>query len=353
MGEFPGKTVEVDYTEEPNVDLKDKKILSVLSRNCRLMPTQIGKQVGLSKEVVHYRIKNLEKKGILRGNITVLNPSKVGFQMFIVYLQTQNLSKEKENEIIHKLNQNPYTHYIFRCLGKFDIAFDIVAPSIKEFDNILREILQEFGKHVKHYETSTILDVLKYSHLTDAFSNDIELKQMKYVSDSSFMKFVHPMTIDYNQEVNSLDEADMKLLYFLSNNSTLQLKQLSGMVSVSADTVKYRIKGLIDKNIILGFMPIINLSMLGYHTYLVLLELNNVSFNAKNKILSYLSSHEDVIFCLRTSGQYEITLNATVKNNLHLNEFISALKRKYPEQIKTLEMFLILRDYKIAFLPKI
>ena len=50
------------------LDLKDRKILYQLELNCRQSNTQIGKKVGLSKDVITYRIKRMEEKGII--NIT-------------------------------------------------------------------------------------------------------------------------------------------------------------------------------------------------------------------------------------------------------------------------------------------
>ncbi|MBI2129094.1 Lrp/AsnC family transcriptional regulator [Candidatus Woesearchaeota archaeon] len=351
MTEFACKTTEVDYIEKPKIDLKDKKILSVLSKNCRLAATQIGRLVGLSKEVVRYRIKNLEKKGLIRGYITIINPAKLGLQIFIVYLQMQNLSEAKEDEVIRKLIAHPATHYILKCLGKYDIIFDIFAKSINEFDAILRALLNEFRPYVKHYEISTILDVPKYAHLAESFSKGMIFGPIKHIGDSSFMKELQHLKIDYVQTPVNLDEKDLQIISLLSNNSALQLKQAEEKIRISGDSVKYRIKKLIEQNVIIGFFPIINLSMLGYHTHGILIELNNLAFEEKNKILNYLAAHPDVIFCLKTTGQYEIAINVSVTNNLHLNAFINELKQKFPEQINTIDIFLIIRDYKIAFLP--
>ena len=348
-----GKTTEIDYLGEPKIDLKNKKILAVLSQNCRfkLAPSQVGKIVGLSKEVVHYRIKKLEKEGIIKGYYSVINTRKIGFQIFFVYIELQNISQTKENEIIDKLIKHPSTHYITCCFGKYDILFDILANSIDDFDKILREIFKEFGQYVKHYEISTLLDVLKYVALMESFSKGINLNKEKFQYDFTFMKDLENKKIDYTSGKFNLDGKDFQILYFLSNNSTLQLKQIARKINVSSDTVKYRIKRLIKHNLIIGFYPIINISMLGYHNYGLFLELNNIEFEEKKKILNYLALHPDAIFCLKSSGQYEITLNVAVKNNLHLYKLINDLRQRYPEQIKKIEIVLIIKDHKIAFLP--
>src|SRR3972149_2971844 len=47
-----------------DLDAKNRKILYQLDINCRQSNASIGKKVGLSKEVVNYRIKKLENDGI-------------------------------------------------------------------------------------------------------------------------------------------------------------------------------------------------------------------------------------------------------------------------------------------------
>jgi len=349
MENLTGKTTEVDYAVEPDIDLKDRKILTALSKNCRLTPTQIGKMVGLSKDVVAYRVKKLEKKGIIRDYITIVNNVKIGLQLFVVYIQTQNMSQEKEEEFIRTLVKHPATHYVVHSFGKYDFIFDIITNSNKEFDNIIRELLKDFGNYVKSYESAPILVVLKYVHLSEAFSKDIKLNPVKFISDTSFMKELQHMKIDYTPDNIQLDKEDKEILLLLSNKANLQINEMSKKIKISANTIKYRIRNLIKKDIIFGFLPIINISMLGYHNYAVIMELNNIAYEDKAKLFQYLVAHPDVYICLRTGGQYEVTLNVSIKNNLHLHQFVTVLKQKFSKQIKTIEMILFLKDYKMAF----
>jgi len=48
------------------IDLKDRKILYQLDLNSRQSLTQIGKNVGLKKDVVSYRIKRLQDEGVIK-----------------------------------------------------------------------------------------------------------------------------------------------------------------------------------------------------------------------------------------------------------------------------------------------
>ncbi len=95
------------------MDLKDKRILYQLDLNARQTNTQIAKKVGLSKDVVNYRIKSLEKEGIITGYYTIIDTSKVGYFSFRVYLKLIDSTPVKEEEIINFLINSKKN--IFHC----------------------------------------------------------------------------------------------------------------------------------------------------------------------------------------------------------------------------------------------
>jgi Lrp/AsnC family leucine-responsive transcriptional regulator len=64
------------------LDFKDRKILYELDLNCRQSNAQIGKKVGLSKEVVKYRIKRMQDEEIIFVFWTEINTFKLGYQFF-------------------------------------------------------------------------------------------------------------------------------------------------------------------------------------------------------------------------------------------------------------------------------
>jgi Lrp/AsnC family leucine-responsive transcriptional regulator len=55
------------------LDLKDRKILYELDLDARQPLTRIGKKVGLSKDVVSYRMKKLQDEGIIKNYYTVID----------------------------------------------------------------------------------------------------------------------------------------------------------------------------------------------------------------------------------------------------------------------------------------
>ncbi len=71
------------------LDLKDRKILYELDINSRQSFSQLGKRVGLHKDVVAYRVKKLQEKGIIKNFITEINNYKTGYPTVKFYLNYQ------------------------------------------------------------------------------------------------------------------------------------------------------------------------------------------------------------------------------------------------------------------------
>ena len=69
-----------------DIDLKERKILYHLDLNCRQSFTQIGKKVGLSKELVKYRVLRMEEEGIITGYWTCIDSYRFGYQVYRYYL---------------------------------------------------------------------------------------------------------------------------------------------------------------------------------------------------------------------------------------------------------------------------
>ena len=101
-----------------NVDLKDRRILYELDKNSRESFTQIGKKVGLHKNVVNYRIKRMQDKGIITNFYTVIDTFKLGYNSLRFYIVYQNITPTIREEIINHFVENKFTWWV----GSFELV---------------------------------------------------------------------------------------------------------------------------------------------------------------------------------------------------------------------------------------
>ena len=80
------------------MDLIDKKIMCALDINCRKPISQIAHDLRIGRNVVAYRISNLEQKGIISNYICSVNLGKLGYKTYKIYFKIQSLTKNSEKE---------------------------------------------------------------------------------------------------------------------------------------------------------------------------------------------------------------------------------------------------------------
>jgi len=158
----------MEFGEKVKLDAKDKKILEQLQKNARQLISEIAKKTGLPRDVVQYRIKKLEENKVIRAYHTFLNPSKLGYPLYVyVGFSLYNITTEDEEKFLAFLKNHKNVIYVAKNSGKWDFSIGVCAKDYKEFDDILKEIRRKFSKIIKDYETMPVIQEYKYDYLVD------------------------------------------------------------------------------------------------------------------------------------------------------------------------------------------
>jgi Lrp/AsnC family transcriptional regulator, leucine-responsive regulatory protein len=135
------------------IDETDKKILVLLSSNARRTSTEIARKIGVSVDKVIYRIKQMEKKGIIQGYKALINIINIGLQRHIILFKIQATEKQ-ELAIVEDLRQRKEILYLMRCVGEWNLVVDMCFKDITE----LREMIQDIrSKHSEIIKEDTVL----------------------------------------------------------------------------------------------------------------------------------------------------------------------------------------------------
>src|SRR3989344_4445775 len=81
------------------LDLKDKKILTLLDEDARLSNSQIAKRVQLSKPAIEYRLRRFEQNKVIFSYYTVIDFTRLGYSQYKIYFKFQNITLEDEKNI--------------------------------------------------------------------------------------------------------------------------------------------------------------------------------------------------------------------------------------------------------------
>ncbi len=101
-------------------DDTDKKILEILSTEGRISASNIAKKLGISVSTITRKIKNLEKEGVIRGFICIIEDELIGKKSRAVLMMKLTGSIEQEN-IIDKITKDPNICNVFETMGNYDL----------------------------------------------------------------------------------------------------------------------------------------------------------------------------------------------------------------------------------------
>lgn len=317
-----------------NLDIKDKKILSLLSSNSRIPLTILSKKVGLSRDAVNYRIKNYEKNGLIQGYRTIVDMKSLGYNANHLFIKLNNPSKEIETKIITKLIKYPFVRAVIKFTSNFDYEIAFITKDIYDLDDVLTKIISCCSGFIQDYELLTISKTFISETFPKGFSEDKIEEAQK------------------SRETKKLDDKDLKILKLISEDALLQLYEIASKIHLSTDGVSYRIKNMINNGTILKFVPVINYSALNYSLYTVLLSINDLDLDNENKLRDFLKTNKNTLWAVKTIGKYNVLIYVLVKDIEDLYNTIIDLRSLFPNKINNYETLIAYEEYKYTSFPK-
>ncbi len=125
-------------------DKKDWEILKAVAPDARLELQAIASRVGLTPKAVSYRLKNLQKRGVIQSYRPMFDIGKLGYEYYKVFLGLATLSSAQEKELFTWLRMHPNVVYVTKAIGKADYEFELQARGRDEFWSILNEFRGRF-----------------------------------------------------------------------------------------------------------------------------------------------------------------------------------------------------------------
>jgi Lrp/AsnC family leucine-responsive transcriptional regulator len=316
--------------EKIRLDKKDYKILYQLDLNSRQSDAEIGRKVGLSREVVKYRIKNLIKKGVIERFYTIIDVAKLGLTSYKIYLQFQNLNKEKEKDIVNFFLNHPNFEWLGSCSGRWDMIIGIWAENIHQFNRIFMEFSDKYGQYIMNQAFTTTLGVLHY--------------RKEYLINKKIAT-VPMVYFGGEPKKEKLDKIDTEILKVLANNARMPLVEIAEKVKTSPRVVGYRIKELQRKGVIQAFRVTINLNKLNYMFIKVFFYLQNITDEKLKKFISYCGSNPNIGWVILCVGPWNIEIEFEIENLEKFHEVMKNIREEFGGFIRGVESVIIHNDY--------
>jgi len=144
------------------MDRIDKRILDCLQKDASLSTADIAERVGLSTTPCWRRIQNLEKSGVLRSRVALLDRDRLnlGVDVF-VSLRISQHSEEWLEKFAHAVDDFPEVVEFYRMSGDVDYLMRVVVPDIKAYDGFYKRLIRHTG--IADVSSSFAMERIKYT----------------------------------------------------------------------------------------------------------------------------------------------------------------------------------------------
>ncbi|HLC56441.1 MAG TPA: Lrp/AsnC family transcriptional regulator [Candidatus Nanoarchaeia archaeon] len=317
------------------LDLKDRKLLYELDIDSRQSYHQIAKKIGLSKDSVIYRINKLQEAGVIKQFHTIIDVSKLGFISFRLYIKLQNITPEKENEIINFLKNQDVVTWIVSIDGEFDLGMWILAKSTREMNNLWRDILK---RYINFIEKRWLTIFIKVSYYPRAYLLEKKYNTEEYVFISESEKI-------------DIDKKDVEILKILTPNSRISILDMAKKLKITTKTVTARIKELEKKKIILGYRTMFDIEKLGYQYFKVHFNLHSLTNEKEKQFKAFIKQNPNIIYDSEVLGGDDIEIDVQIRSIQELRSLLGEIKKQFAGIIKNYKYMLFYKEHKYIFFP--
>jgi len=145
------------------IDSIDKQILRILQQDAQITNVELAKKIGISPPAMLERVKRLEKNGIIKRYVAIVDPSKVSkgiFALVSVSLSAHQLSSiDQFTRQIKKLDEVLECYHV---AGEEDFILKIAVSSIEEYEKFILSKLTKING-VSKVNTKFVLSTVKYN----------------------------------------------------------------------------------------------------------------------------------------------------------------------------------------------
>ncbi len=126
------------------IDATDRKILSELQDDTTQSLDEIARKVGSSKTPVWNRIKKLRDAGVIRSEVAVLDPVKLGFDAcFFVLIRTSEHEADWQDKFLATLMARPEVLEAHRLAGDIDYILKVQVENARAYDVFYQALISE------------------------------------------------------------------------------------------------------------------------------------------------------------------------------------------------------------------
>jgi Lrp/AsnC family leucine-responsive transcriptional regulator len=132
----------------------------MLQINCKTPLGRIAKKVGVPKSTVQYRMRRLEKQGVIEGYYAKIDAAKIGIGYHTITLVRGKFGPNYPERIGKMLAQIPGIREVYFTLGENDF---VVLSLSNDREDFMRKLEKMYNmKEIERTNTLVVMNVIKW-----------------------------------------------------------------------------------------------------------------------------------------------------------------------------------------------
>ena len=149
------------WLQDSGFDELDVAILEALQNNGRISVADLARKIHLSQPAIHNRIRRLEREGVIRQYVALLDREIVGYDLLcFIQISLQAHSHDQISLLQEAISQMPPVLECFRLVGNYDLILKIAVRDRKALDEFVANHLAKVPG-VDRIQTSLVLNEIK------------------------------------------------------------------------------------------------------------------------------------------------------------------------------------------------
>lgn len=286
------------------------KFLHIISTNSKLTSKQISKELQTSQQNVSYMIKKCKDDNVISQYQTLIDPSRFGFDSFIVFLKLRNSSKKTFNDLNRSVENIPEITGYYSLFGNFEVVLKFTTYNASSFNKILKSFLSEIKE--------IVIDVVIFTQIVEYYFSPT------YISSKRLREAV---LLGADREIIRMNDKEKEILNYLDDNSRVSSSKIALNLSTTAKSIIENIKKLEKKEVIKGYTAQYHPELLNIDQYLILLR---VSFDQdEQEVFRHIKTIKNITRISKVFGSWDFIIQFETLNPQELQEFLQSIKEEF------------------------
>lgn len=146
------------------LDKTDLQLLRVLQQNARMTTKELAQEVNLSTTPVFERLKRLERDGIIKKYIAILDAEKLnqGFTVFC-HVKLKQMNRDIARDFVDVVKNIPEVSECYNISGDYDYLLKVHAPDMRSYQSFVINTLGGI-ESLGSIESTFVMEEIKQSY---------------------------------------------------------------------------------------------------------------------------------------------------------------------------------------------